>query len=411
MESIQLSKQEAKRFLIKYHGLDGAETFHGKEGILQYIKRVGCIQFDPLNVVGHNPDLVLQSRIRGYKVEMLEELLYKDRSLIDGWDKMMAIYLTEDWPKFARIRREREKELIWVLEGRGSSGAIGMTDQVRSALLERGPMLSTQLKLGSGGIGTWGHKNLSGVAMDYMFNIGELGVFAKRNTQKIYDLIERLLPKELLDCNDPFETDRAFYKWYFERRVGSIGMLWSRFGGGWLGYYLNDKALRESVLSELVEDKHLQCITIEGFKDVFYMRPQDAKLLEDKGHEHEEKVSRILAPLDNLLWDRDLVTRLFGFTYTWEVYVPAVKRKYGYYVLPVLYGDELVARFEPDIQRGSDPLRIKNWWWEEGLDVSKELKSAVKKELKAFCKYLGASGVDPESLKLINAKSRGTGTK
>jgi uncharacterized protein YcaQ len=100
-----------------------------------------------------------------------------------------------------------------------------------------------------------------------------------------------------------------------------------------------------------------------------------------------------LAPLDNLLWDRGLIEQLFNFQYSWEVYVPAEKRKYGYYVLPVLYGSELVARFEPEQQRGTEPLKIKHWWWEEGTAVSEDMKTAVEKSLERFCNYIEAEGV------------------
>lgn len=96
-----------------------------------------------------------------------------------------------------------------------------------------------------------------------------------------------------------------------------------------------------------------------------------------------------------------MTEEIFSFKYTWEVYVPVEKRKFGYYVLPVLYGDQIVARFEPEIHRGSNPFSIKNWWWEDGIAISEELKSAVKKELYAFSRYLQADGVTEESLNKI----------
>ncbi|MDF2821374.1 MAG: hypothetical protein K0R15_1815 [Clostridiales bacterium] len=97
----RISKEEAKNFLISYHNLDGSQGLQGEDGVMQYIKRVGCIQYDPLNVVGRNPDLVLQSRISNYSPTVLDKLLYERRSLIDGWDKMMSIYLQNDWPFFS----------------------------------------------------------------------------------------------------------------------------------------------------------------------------------------------------------------------------------------------------------------------------------------------------------------------
>src|SRR5690349_18414440 len=96
MEAILISKQQARQFILTYHGLMGRQNFTGKQGILNYISKVGCIQFDPLNIVGHNHELVLQARIKDFKPNMLQELLYEERKLIDGWDKNMSIYCLKD---------------------------------------------------------------------------------------------------------------------------------------------------------------------------------------------------------------------------------------------------------------------------------------------------------------------------
>jgi len=407
MKTMTITKEEARKFLIHYHGLDDSNTFVGEEGVLKYMKRVGCIQYDPLNVVGRNSDLVLQSRVQGYSASILEKLLYEDRSLIDGWDKMMAIYSREDWPFFHRLRERKDIGIRGTLENRNSIEALELTGEIREILLEQGPMLSSKINLGSAGKGRWGHRKLSSAAMDYMFNVGELGIRAKKNTQKIYDLIENLLPKELLEHPEPFATDREFYKWYVKRRVGSLGLIWGRNGGGWLGHFLSDKKLRLSVLSELVEEKSLITLEVEGLDEVFYIRKEDYGILESLRNsvENSVKVARFLAPLDNLLWDRTMVEKIFDFTYTWEVYVPVVKRKYGYYVLPVLYGNQLVARFEPEKQRGNEPLEIKNWWWEENIPVTEEMKEAVESCLKRFCDYLQADGIQEGSLEKIYANT------
>ena len=100
MDSITLTKQQARRFILAHQGLWPPYQFEGKAGILDFISHVGCIQFDPLDIVGHNPELVLQARVSGFRSAMLQELLYEDRKLLDGWDKMMAIYCTQDWPYF-----------------------------------------------------------------------------------------------------------------------------------------------------------------------------------------------------------------------------------------------------------------------------------------------------------------------
>lgn len=105
-DPIVIDKPHARRFLLTHLGLLPPRQLHGKEGVLDYIRQVNCIQYDPINIVGQNPHLVLQSRVRGYRPSMLDALLYEDRRLIDGFDKQMSIYSAEDWPSFTYYRQQ-----------------------------------------------------------------------------------------------------------------------------------------------------------------------------------------------------------------------------------------------------------------------------------------------------------------
>lgn len=392
MKTIEISKAEARHFLINYHGLGSIKPYAGSEGILNFIKQVGCIQYDPLDVVGRNADLVLQSRIENYKPIQLETLLYQERSLIDGWDKMMAIYSREDWPYFKRVREKQTESVIRTLGYREHLDALQVTETVKNMLAAEGPKLAREIDLGNAKKGGWGHGKLSSVALDYLFHTGELGIYNKKKTQKVYDLTENLLPESLLQAGDPFASDHDFYKWYAKRRIGSVGMLWEKEGGAWLGHFLSDKGLRLKVLAELVTEGEIDPIQIEGIRENFYIRREDLHLLKAEEKPSADEM-RFLAPLDNLLWDRTLIETLFDFKYTWEVYVPQAKRKYGYYVLPVLYGNQLVGRFEPEKHRNAEALQIKNWWWEPGVEMTHDLETATHKALDRFCKYLGAAEV------------------
>lgn len=401
MQVINLSKDKLRKFLIVYQGLGYPGVFQGYDGIRDFVKRVGCMQYDPLNVVGRNIDLMLQSRIDNYKTHMLDTLMYEDRILIDGWDKMMSVYCTEDWPYFKRLRMRKKLEIEKVLAGRNSGEAIMYVDTIRNYLKKNGASLPSGIDLGQvQNGGRWGHGKLSSAAMDYMFNIGIIGVKEKKNVQKVYDLIENILPKEVLNKEDPFDSDKSFYKWYFKRRIGSIGVYWDRNGGGWLGHFVSDKKLRKEILQELCEEGQLLRIDVDGINENFYIRAEDLKMLPAAENDLEKKVN-FLAPLDNLLWDRKLVKDIFDFEYSWEVYIPAQKRKYGYYVLPVLYGDRLVARFEPEAHRGNAVLKIKNWWWEDGVEVTEDVVDNVLDCFERFCRFLDASGLSNESQEKI----------
>jgi uncharacterized protein YcaQ len=398
---MKISKEEARRFLVRYQHLDGHEPLHGTDGILEFIKKVGCIQYDPLNIIGRNADLVLQARISDYRQGSLDFLLYENRSLIDGWDKVMSIYSSEDWQYFSLVREHRGREAVSILEYRNSTDALLHTDTIMEAIAKNGPMQPKQIQLGSVNKNeVWGHRNLSGAAMDYLYHIGKLGVFKKINTQKVYDLIENVIPADILNQPTPFKTEQDFYKWYVYRRIGSMGMLWNRSGGGWLGSLMPDKKSRQYILDEYVDNGLIQIVEVEGVPDKFYIRSMDISSMADEPK--TEKAVKFIAPLDNILWDRDMLAKLFDFEYTWEVYVPAAKRKFGYYVIPVLYGDRFIARFEPE--KSTSHFKIKNWWWEKGVDVSDDLIEHVMQAMQRFsvC-FEKAQGVHESVLRIISS--------
>jgi len=383
-EYMKITKNQARNFLVRYHHLTTDTALSGKDGILQFINKVGCVQFDPLNVVGRNADLVLQSRVVDYREEMLYELLYTDRALIDGWDKMMAIYSARDWSNFKRVRECMACGVIGMLKHRGSQDALNYIDTVLDFVAKNGVSAPKDIKLGQMSSGTWGHKSIAGAALDYLWHSGKVGVFAKANANKVYDLIEKLLPTEILNTPDPFATNDEFVKWYVLRRIGSVGMLWNKSGGGWLGEYLNKKPIRQRFLDEYVDEGIIKTIEVEGIKEKFYIKAKDASLLDLSD---PEQAMRFIAPLDNLIWDREMTAAIFDFDYKWEVYVPATKRKYGYYVLPVLCGNRFVARFEPE--KHKTHLPIKNWWWEEGVKETKAMKNAKEQEMQRFAGCFG----------------------
>jgi uncharacterized protein YcaQ len=383
---IEMTKEQAKNFLIHHQGLDNYNTYIGKRGVIDFIKKVGCIQYDPLNVIGRNADLVLRSRIKNYCDDMLNELLYKDRVLIDGMDKMMAIYSLDDWPKMKRVREANTKSLIGTMKYRGVLEALDLVEDIRTFVKSNGPTRTHDLSSNSQNEGRWGHKKLSSVALDYMYNSGELGIFGKNNTQKVYEIIEKLLPEKILKEGDGFKSEHEFKKWYLERRIGSVGMLWAKNGGGWLGYFISKKADRVKLLKELVEDGVLKEIKVEGICETFYAKVDDIQGFENIVIENNDM--RFLAPLDNLLWDRDMISELFDFEYRWEVYTPKNKRKYGYYVLPVLFGNNLIARFEPEKYDGSGSIKVKNWWWEENTNVTKGLDDIKEKSVREYYKQI-----------------------
>ncbi len=388
----EITKQEAKHFLVNYQLLNGNLKSDKKEGVLEVFDQIKTIQYDPLNVVGRNSDLVLQSRIKNYKANYLDELLYKDRLLIDGWDKMMSIYSISDWPYFNLLRNIKDESVQNSLKYRNSTEALQHTENVLSILKKSGPMLSTKIDLGSVTKGSWGHGKIAGAALDYLFHIGRVGVQKKRGTQKVYDLIENLIPQKLLD-SDPIQDMHEFYCWLLLRRIQSIGFFWNTNSIVWDGIDTNfkDKCFRKNIIATLLDQGLLNEVKIEN--KVFYSAvniPIEGDL------EFDDKI-RFLSPLDNILWDRKFIAEIFNFNYTWEVYTPKEKRKYGYYVLPLLFKGNFIGRIEPVFYKKDKILCIKNIWFEKNTKVNSTLKSNLKRSIKNFSNYLGAISIINES--------------
>ena len=382
-----ISNETARNFLVNYQNLNGNGNLKERGGILSYMQKVRCIQYDPLNVVGRNPDLVLQSRVKNYKPDILFELLYKERAIYDAADKMISIIPLEDYPSMERIRQKTVEQLKDILTWRKSLAALELLDEIKDFIRDNGPQPANKINIGENvDSGKWGHKKLSSAALDYLYHSGKLGISSKLKTHKVYDLSERLFSKELLEVPEPFKTEHDFAKWYIKRRIGAVGLVWNKNGGTWLGFYVSDTKLRTQILRELVDEGELLEYQIEGSKEIFYIRKEDAALL---GKPAENNVAQFIAPLDNLIWDRGMIEAIFNFAYSWEVYTPAAKRKYGYYVLPVLYKNQFVARFEPEPNKGNAPLQIKNWWWEPDNKITDEMTAAIKDAFCRFSSYLG----------------------
>ncbi|TCL57985.1 hypothetical protein EDD76_10799 [Kineothrix alysoides] len=379
-----ISMEEARSFLVNYHNLNQARNLKGIEGVKQCFRQMKSIQYDPLDVVGRNADLVLQARVSGYEPGMLYELLYQRHELIDGFDKEMCIYATNEFGKFKKIRAASGESAKRTMAYRGQLDALNVLDDVREHVKTYGPTGSKDISIGESRACRWGHKKLSSAALDYLYCIGELSVREKRGVQKYYDFTENVVPKVILG-QEEFESDRKFLEWYIKRRVQSVGLLWNKRGGAWQGHFLSDMKMREEVLNYLVDIGELQMVLIEGIASPFYMACEDKKFFDVS---LDKKYVKFLAPLDNMLWDREMIKKIFDFDYRWEVYTPVDKRKYGYYVLPVLYGNQLVARFEPEKHKKDEPFSIKNWWWENGVTITDELLEQTQHAIEDFARYL-----------------------
>ena len=386
-----ITKQQARQFILAKQGLIGEYCFIGKQGAYQYVRQAGCIQFDPVDVCGKNAELTLQSRVKGFKKSMLKDLLYEDRLLVDYADKELSIWPTEDWPYFSSYR-ERSLKL-----GETFEGLEELKEKAIAYIRENGPVSSDMLPI-EGEIywhssmhwsGNWQKKSLaSRSVLEQLYTDGTLIIHHKNGSRKYYDLAEKYLPSELLTMENPCRDAEELLAWRVLRRIGAVGLLWDKNSTALLGIDLKAER-RKKLLADLTEAGRIREVMVEGMKVPFYYLASDDELMQDilNGTADLKPRMSFLAPLDPLMWDKSLIASLWDFQYSWEIYTPAMKRKYGYYTLPILYGEQFVGRIEavPDRKQGS--LVVKGLWWEPGIRQTKKLKEQLERTLRRFAEF------------------------
>ena len=389
--------QQARQFILSKQGLIGQHRFIGKDGAYAYVCQAGCIQFDPVDVCGKNAELTLQSRVKNFKKTMLYDLLYKDRKLVDYADKELSIWPARDWPYFSSYR-ERSKKL-----GRTFKGLRKLEKKALEYIEENGPVSSDSLPI-EGEIfwhssmhwsGNWYKKSQAARSvLEQLYTDGELIIHHKKGSRKYYDIAEKYLSKEILEADNPCKNEDEFLCWRVLRRIGAIGLLWDKNSTAFLGLDIN-AAKRKKALKTLTEEGKISPVVVEGIKQPFYYRTDDSELMRDvlEGTADLKPRMSFIAPLDPLMWDKSLVLALWGYQYSWEIYTPATKRRYGYYTLPVLFGDSFVGRIEAVPDRKTGVLTVRNIWWEDGIRQTKKLNTALDRTLKDFAKFNGCEKV------------------
>jgi uncharacterized protein YcaQ len=395
---LTITRDQARQFILSKQGLIGPYRFIGKEGAYEYVCKAGCIQFDPVDVCGKNAELTLQSRVKGFRKSMLYDLLYKDRRLVDYADKELSIWPVKDWPYFKGYR-ERSKDL-----GATFEGLKKLKKQAIEYIKENGPVCSDTLPI-KGEIywhssmhwsGNWDKKSQAARSvLEQLYTDGELIIHHKNGSRKYYDLADRYIDALILNADNPCKDEEEFIRWRVLRRIGAVGLLWDKNSTAFLGIDIN-ASKRKEVLSDLTQTGSICPVTVEGIKQTFFYRAEDEKQMKQiiSGEANLKPRMSFIAPLDPLLWDKALIYSLWDFKYAWEIYTPATKRKYGYYTLPIIYGERFVGRIEAVPDRKLGILKLKGLWWEEGVRQSKKLDEALKHTLKNFAAFNDCSFVE-----------------
>jgi uncharacterized protein len=395
-EPIRISATAARRFLVARHGLAPPRAFPREPGsVLSVIERLGLLQFDPLEVPGaRNHDLVLHARIDGYQRAWCESWLYgPDRQLFEIYNKSLNIVPIGELPHY-RYSWARYAE-------RYGDGVLAehadVVDDVLRTLAAEGPLSTADFAHHGHTIDWWwAPTRASRAVLEALFVSGRVGIARRDGNRRYYDLIERLVPAEVLSV---VETEDDASRHRLLSRYRSIGF--SRPTAG------NDVMIstgtgpeRRRHNAELVEAGALLPVRIEGVKAEHFMPASDRALLDAaiaaSGSPPADPSVSLIAPLDPFVWDRGLLRELFGFDYIWEVYTPEAKRRWGYYVLPLLFGDRLVGRIEPRYERKTRSLLILGLWWQDGFNPRKAdgFVQAMRVALAAYMEFVGATKLE-----------------
>ncbi len=378
MKKIVITRAQARRYLLRHHHLTEDTRLSGADAVVDYVRKVGCIQYDPLDVVGRNPDLVLQARVAGYRKGDIGTLLYGEKRLFDVWDKNMSICAVGDWPYFSRFR-ERFRPRCEAF-----APAIG---HITRYLKENGSACSSDFELEERVDWHYGPQRLAKAALECMCYAGLAVVHHKKGTRRYYCLAEDFVPPHLVAADDLNRSDRDYRAWQVLRRINGIGLLWNRGGDAWLGLRDFKSADRAEGFDALLKKKRIVPVETEGLSSPLYLDRENLPLLEAcRDEPASDGEVRIMAPLDNMLWDRKLLAGLFDFDYKWEVYVPQSKRKYGYYVLPVLCGERFVGRIEMRTEKSTRTLVVQSFHPEPDVPATTHAL-AINKEIRRFENY------------------------
>ena len=393
---LTVSLDHARQFILLNQGLLGNHRFVGKPGAYQYVRQAGCIQYDPVDVCGKNAELTLQSRVKGFRKKMLEDLLYRDRLLVDYSDKELSIWPSEDWPYFSGYRERSKAHALRF------AGIPELEQKALAYIRKHGPVSSDTLPI-EGTIywhssmhwsGHWSKDSLAARSvLEQLYTDGTLLIHHKTGSRKYYDLAEKYLPADLLNAPNPCgEEGDAWIAWRVKRRIGAVGMLWNRNSTAFLGIAMSGEQ-RNAAFDRLEKSGEITPVLVEGIRFPLYLLSDGLPLLEAvmAGQADLRPRLEFLAPLDPMLWDRKLVEAVWNYQYSWEIYTPVVKRKYGYYVLPMLWGDRLVGRIEPKADRGSQTFTVNNLWLEPGVRRTKQLSGRIDRSVQRLARFNACS--------------------
>jgi uncharacterized protein len=373
----EISLTALRRIVIAAQGYASRSRSGTRTEVEEAIRLLSCVQLDSITAVERSHRITIGSRVGAYPRETVSRLLGQGR-IFEYWAHEACLIPVEEWPLF---RSRMTHSHPW--RGNVVAEHPELAEEVRAAIRERGPLASRDFE-GTGGGGMWNWKPAK-MVLESLWNAGEIVIAGRvSGFQRLYDLAERVIPREVLDAPVPDAATRD--RELVLRAVRARGALTE--AGIVEHWRLSGGAARIR--------PHVDALVADGVLERVRVRDDGADVLVAAGTDLEPSrptAVALLSPFDNLLWDRPFARRAFGFDHLIEVYKPAPQRQFGYYVLPFLWRDRIVGRADLKSERGDEALVVKALHLESGVRRSAALDDAFERALDRLRRTIGLEDV------------------
>lgn len=347
------------------------------------MKRLRVLQLDSIPVVIRTQYLPFHSRLGPYRAELLDRIAYRDDAWFESWAHEASLLPVESEPLFRWMKERFREGQAWKWLHEFATREASYVDRVLDEVRSRGALAPAELSdpRPSKGGGGWGNRSQGAMALDWLFRIGEVGIRRAGNFEKRFSVLADIVPAPILNAPTPARADAIR-----ELAVQSVEALGVGTASDVADYFRLPIRDVRAALDELVEEGRVVSADVEGWTQPAFADPRASTPRRIGG-------ARVLSPFDPVVWKRDRAQRLFDFEYKIEIYTPAAKRRWGYYVLPVMVDGHLVARLDVKTDRDAGVLRIKAAHVEEGWKrrPTAERTAGAVRDLAAF---VGVSSID-----------------
>ena len=389
MTALTIGNETARRLFLDRHALSAPAECASPDDLSSLIRKLGFVQLDSVNTVERAHHMILYSRAPNYQRDWLHELHHDTRDIFEHWTHDASLLPMEFYPHWHhRFKRAKERLNHPNWQKRIGDDPQKTIRKVRARIRKEGEVSTRAFDdKGAGGWWGWGP---SKTALEFLWRTGELAIARRDGFEKVYDLAEHVIPEEPRKARP---TRRQTVDWACEEALSRLGFATPTELAKFFDLIeiaeareWTKRALRRGQIVEIAvthtDGSHRHAFAPADIEEQLAALPPP----------HEG--TRFLSPFDPAIRDRKRAQRLFGFDYTIEIFVPEKKRKYGYYVLPLMEGDRFIGRADLKVHREEDRLEVKGFWPEGGVKMTKARTATTEDALAALARFTGVSRIE-----------------